>query len=62
MARFIDLFINRRGWAALIPGIVMLSQLAGVEVTEDVLADTGDKLVAAASALLALWSLYRPKP
>lgn len=62
MDKFVDLFINRRGWVALLPGLVVVSQLFGVEITEDVLESTGDKVLAAATAVLALWSLYFPRP
>lgn len=59
--RFVDLFVNRRGWVALVPGIAVVSKLFGVEVSEDLLTSTGDQVLAAVMAILALWSLYRPK-
>lgn len=56
------IFKERRFWAALIPVVVMVAGAAGVPVAEDALAETGDKVVAASSAVLALWSLFFPKP
>lgn len=58
---FKDLFVNRRGWVALLPAIVLFSQLIGVPVTQDMLETFGDKVLAAVMAALALLSLYRPK-
>lgn len=55
------IFKERRFWAALIPVVVMVAGAAGVPVTDEVLADTGDKVVAGSSAVLALWSLFFPK-
>ena len=60
MDRFVELFINRRGWVALLPAIVMASGLAGIPVTEEMLTTLGDQVLAAVMSGLALWSLYRP--
>ena len=57
-----DFIKHRRLWAALIPVLVIGGSYAGIPLTEDVLADFGDKVVALASSVLALWSLARPKP
>ena len=46
----------------MIPVLVIGGSYAGIPLTEDVLADAGDKAVALASSLLAIWSLARPKP
>lgn len=61
MDRFVELVVNRRGWVALLPAIVLVSQLLGVEVTQETLESAGDKVIAAVMSGLALWSLYRPK-
>lgn len=57
-----DILKQRRFWVALMPVLVMVGNAAGVEITEDVLAQTGDKVVAAGMALLSLWSYFQPKP
>jgi hypothetical protein len=59
--KMMSVFTERRFWAALLPVLVIVSGALGVPVTEDVLAQTGDKVVAGTSALLALWSLFFPK-
>lgn len=59
--KFVDLFINRRGWVAIIPAAVIVSQLFGVEVSADLLESTGDKIVAAIMGVLSLASLYWPR-
>lgn len=61
MDRIMDVFVNRRGWVAMLPAIVMVSGLFGIEVTEEMLATVGDKILAAVMSGLALWSLYRPR-
>jgi len=58
--KFVELFINRRGWVVLLPGVVLVSQFFGVEVTADMLESTGDKVLAAVTSLLAAGSLYFP--
>lgn len=57
-----DFLYHRRLWAALIPVVVIVSGTAGLPLTEDLLADFGDKVVALASSALAIWSLFKPKP
>lgn len=57
-----DIFKQRRFWAALIPAAVIVSGAFGVPITEDMLNTTADKVVVAVSGLLSLWSYFAPKP
>lgn len=56
-----DIFFQRRFWIAALPAIVMVGQALGVPLTEDALTTVGDKVLAAAQGVLALWSLFAPK-
>lgn len=62
MGGLMDIFKQRRFWAALIPAAVMVSGAFGVPLTEDILNSTADQVVAGVSAVLSLWSLFAPKP
>jgi uncharacterized membrane protein len=61
MDGLIELLKQRRIWVALIPVAVMVSNALGFAITEGVLTDTVDKVLAAVMAFLAVWSYYRPK-
>lgn len=55
------LVTNRRGWVALVPVIVAVSALLGIEIPEDQLLGFGDQVDKLVMSALALWSLYLPK-
>lgn len=57
----INLLLQRRVWAFAIPIIITAAKAAGIEITEDILTNTKDQVVAAVMALLSLWSYVRPK-
>lgn len=57
-----NLLLQRRIWAALIPPAVIIAGYFGVPITDEILTDTLDKVVALAPSGLALWSYVRPKP
>ena len=61
MEGLIELLKQRRIWVALIPVVVMVSNALGVGVTEGMLTDTLDKVLAAVMSGLAIWSYARPK-
>lgn len=61
MDAFIKIFTNRRGWVALVPAIVAVSALFGVNVDPGDLTGLGDKVTEVIMGALALWSLYLPK-
>ncbi len=61
MGKFVELISQRRIWVALIPASVMVAQVFGVEITEDVLTNTFDKVLAGGMSALALWSYFAPK-
>lgn len=57
-----ELLKQRRFWVALTPVLVMAANAAGIEITDTMLQETGDKIVVAAMSLLSLWSYFQPKP
>jgi hypothetical protein len=57
-----DIFLQRRFWAAIIPPAVLVAGAFGIPITEELLTGTLEKLVALAPSVLALWSLLQPKP
>ena len=61
MEGLIALLKERRLWIVALPVVVMVANAAGVPLTEEMLTDTGDKVLAAVASLLALWSWFRPK-
>lgn len=61
MDNVVEILSQRRIWVGLIPLAIAAGKLAGVELTDDLLVDTGDKVVTGSMALLALWSYVKPK-
>lgn len=59
--KFVDVFLNRRGWVAIVPTVVIVANFFGVPLTEDILTTTGDKVVVGIMSALSLLSLFRPK-
>ena len=57
-----DLFKNRRFWAAVTPLAVVVAGQFGVPITEEMLTSLADKGLVFFSAGLTLWSLFAPKP
>lgn len=57
-----DLLTQRRLWIAALPCLVIIANAAGVPITEEILADVGDKVLAGAMGVLSLWSYFAPKP
>jgi hypothetical protein len=55
------LFTNRRGWAFVAPITVIVLDAAGISADEAAVQANIEKAAMGASALLALWSLVRPK-
>lgn len=56
-----DLFLNRRGWAFLVPVVVVGLQRAGIVATDAQVSTALDQGAALLASGLALWSLRRPK-
>lgn len=61
MDGLIELLKQRRIWVAIIPVVVMVANALGVEITEALLTDTADKILAAVMSGLSIWSYFRPK-
>lgn len=61
MDGILALLKERRLWIAALPVVVMFANAAGVPLTEEMLTDTGDKVLAAVASVLALWSWFAPK-
>lgn len=61
MSGLIELLKQRRLWVAALPVVVMIANAVGVQVTESMLTDTADKVLAGVMAALALWSFVHPK-
>lgn len=61
MDKLIDLLSQRRIWVALIPLVIGVGDAFGIKLTEELLTNTGDQIVAGVMAALALWSYVRPK-
>ena len=62
MDALLALLKERRLWIAFMPVVVIVCNAFGIQLTQEVLETTGDKLVAAVTSLLALWSWFAPKP
>jgi len=61
MDAIVKIFTNRRGWVVLVPAIVGVAAVFGVEVPADALMGFGENVTTVVMSGLALWSLFAPK-
>ncbi len=61
MDKVLNLFKQRRLWVVAIPLAVFVGQFFGLEVTEELLTTTLDKVLGGGVSALALWSYLQPK-